>query len=94
MIQSGDTFEIMRLDGVHSMIAWALGAATGHVAIAMWRNQSLYICESTPLSVYWPLANGMQCNTYLDWITQAEAMSDNVVWAPLRLVFKLNFSTL
>lgn len=76
----------MRLDGDHSLIAWALGAATGHVAIAMWRNGTLFLCESTPLSAYWHFANGMQCNPYQDWIAQADLISDNVVWAPLSQV--------
>ena len=30
MIRNGDTFNIMRLDGLDPMIAWAMGAATGH----------------------------------------------------------------
>ena len=30
MIKNGDTFNIMRLDGLDPMIAWAMGAATGH----------------------------------------------------------------
>ena len=86
LIRSGDTFEIMRLDGDHAMIAWALGAATGHVAVAMRTGETeddLFICESTVLSAYWPIANGIQCNPYNVWIEQAKIMDDNVVWAPL-----------
>ena len=53
LISSGDTFEIMRLDGNHAMIAWALGAATGHVAIAMRRfrmiSTTLYMYSITPV---------------------------------------------
>ena len=29
LIHSGDTFDILRLDGLDPMIAWAMGAATG-----------------------------------------------------------------
>ena len=29
LISSGDTFDILRLDGLDPMIAWAMGAATG-----------------------------------------------------------------
>ena len=38
LVQNGDTFNIMRLDGLDPMIAWAMGAATGHTAIALWEN--------------------------------------------------------
>lgn len=38
LIMNGDTFDIMRLDGLDPMIAWAQGAATGHTAIALWKD--------------------------------------------------------
>ena len=41
MIKNGDTFNIMRLDGLDPMIAWAMGAATGHTAVAIWRDDQL-----------------------------------------------------
>ena len=28
------------------MIAWAMGAATGHTALALWRDGELFVCES------------------------------------------------
>ena len=34
-IKNGDTFDIMRLDGLDPMIAWAMGAATGHTGRAV-----------------------------------------------------------
>ena len=34
-ISNGDTFDIMRLDGLDPMIAWAMGAATGHTGRAV-----------------------------------------------------------
>ena len=34
-IKNGDTFNIMRLDGLDPMIAWAMGAATGHTGKIM-----------------------------------------------------------
>ena len=41
----GDTFNIMRLDGLDPMIAWAMGSATGHTAMALWRNNEvLFVC--------------------------------------------------
>ena len=67
MIKNGDTFNIMRLDGLDPMIAWAMGAATGHTAVALWRDGQLQVCESNALSPYWP-RNGIQCNPYSAWL--------------------------
>ena len=41
LIQNGDTFDIMRLDGLDPMIAFAMGAATGHTAIALWQENEV-----------------------------------------------------
>ena len=41
LVQNGDTFDIMRLDGLDPMIAWAMGSATGHTAIALWKNEEV-----------------------------------------------------
>ena len=38
---NGDTINIMRLDGLDPMIAWAMGAATGHTAIALWKEDQV-----------------------------------------------------
>jgi hypothetical protein len=43
LIQNGDTFDIMRLDGLDPMIAWAMGSATGHTAIALWREEQVIL---------------------------------------------------
>ena len=64
------------------MIAWAMGSATGHVGMAMWRDEELFICESNALSPYWPV-NGIQCNPYDDWMEYGRLNGYNVVWAPL-----------
>lgn len=34
-VKNGDTFNIMRLDGLDPMIAWAMGASTGHTGILL-----------------------------------------------------------
>ena len=39
-INNGDTFNIIRLDGLDPMIAWAMGAATGHTGRSL-----LSLCE-------------------------------------------------
>ena len=64
------------------MIAWAMGSATGHVAMAVWKEDDLFMCESNALSPYWPV-NGIQCNTYDDWMEYGRRNGYNVVWAPL-----------
>ena len=81
-IKNGDTFNIMRLDGLDPMIAWAMGAATGHTAVALWRDEDLYMCESNAKSPYWPV-NGVQCNSFDDWIMYASLADYNYVWAPV-----------
>lgn len=82
LIGNGDTFDIMRLDGLDPMIAWAMGAATGHTAMALWKEGQLFMCESNAESPYWPV-NGIQCNTYEDWMEYGRRNGYNVVWAPL-----------
>ena len=68
-IKSGDTFHILRLDGVDPMIAWAMGSKvgmqiyiyiyySGHVTIAIRRNGRLQICESNAKGEFWPV-NGI-----------------------------------
>ena len=82
LIKNGDTFDIMRLDGLDPMISWAMGSSTGHTAVALWRGLQLYICESNAHSPYWPV-NGVQCNLYRHWLDLAQAADYNLVWAPL-----------
>ena len=43
MIRNGDTFNIMRLDGLDPMIAWAMGAATGHTG-----TRALHVSPENP----------------------------------------------
>ena len=64
------------------MIAWAMGSATGHVAIAVWKDEELFLCESNAKSPYWPV-NGIQCNPFDDWMEYGRRNDYNVVWAPL-----------
>jgi len=81
-VKSGDFLGIIRLDGLDPMLAWAMGAHTGHTAIAMWMNNSLYVCESTITSAYWP-TNGIQKTPWKQWFDQAQKANYNVVHLPL-----------
>eukprot|EP00943_MAST-04B_sp_MAST-4B-sp1_P004532 g4532.t1 len=58
IINSGDTLQVLKLDGLDQLISWGTGGRTGHVTIAVWGTDGeLYICESTdasPFGSYWP----------------------------------------
>eukprot|EP01061_Rhynchopus_euleeides_P020964 TRINITY_DN340_c0_g1_i1.p1 TRINITY_DN340_c0_g1~~TRINITY_DN340_c0_g1_i1.p1 ORF type:complete len:659 (+),score=214.45 TRINITY_DN340_c0_g1_i1:77-1978(+) len=83
LIQTGDFFGIIRLDGLDPMLAWAMGSTTGHTTIAMRDAEGkLHVCESTAVGSYWP-TNGIQCNPWDTWIKQATQAGFNLVWAPL-----------
>eukprot|EP01147_Barroeca_monosierra_P011099 gene11099-3165_t len=81
-VQDGDFFGILRLDGLDPMLGWAMGAHTGHTAIALRFDGKLYICESTASSSYWSV-DGIQKTPYQTWIKQAQEASYNVVHLPL-----------
>jgi len=70
------------LNGLGPMIAWAMGAATSHTVVALWRNGSLNLCESTTVNGDWP-TNGIQCNPYRDWLEMGNEADYNVVYVPL-----------
>eukprot|EP01123_Difflugia_compressa_P003781 TRINITY_DN15092_c0_g1_i1.p1 TRINITY_DN15092_c0_g1~~TRINITY_DN15092_c0_g1_i1.p1 ORF type:complete len:447 (-),score=84.61 TRINITY_DN15092_c0_g1_i1:32-1270(-) len=80
--KSGDFLGVIRLDGLDPMLAWAMGAHTGHTTITWWIDNELYVMESTISSNYWP-TNGVQKTPYDQWIKQAEAANYNVVHLPL-----------
>lgn len=46
LIQSGDFFGIIRLDGLDPMIAFGMGSSTGHTVVAQRIDGVLHICES------------------------------------------------
>ena len=83
LISSGDFFGVMRLDGLDPMLAWAMGAHTGHTVLAV-RDESdkLFIVEATNNNSYWAV-NGVQKTEYETWLANARKASYNVVWAPL-----------
>lgn len=81
-VKSGDALYVMRLDGLNSMLAWAMGSTTGHVTTAMWIDGELYVCESTVDGAYWP-TDYIQKTPYRTWVQQATDAGYQVVWAPL-----------
>ena len=88
LIESGDFMGIIRLDGLDTMLAWAIGGTTGHTAVALrkpvtgQKQGELHICESTAKDAYWD-TDGIQCTPYDEWVRKAMKAEHHVVWAPL-----------
>lgn len=91
LIQSGDYFAVLRLDGLDPMIAFGTGGVTGHSTVAVWRGsgaeRQLYVVESTDVTpfgpAYWPPPYGIIVTPYEQWITQAEAAHYHVNLLPI-----------
>lgn len=81
-IASGDLFAMVRFDGLNPTLAWAMGSTTGHVTVALWKDNELRVCESTVESSHWDI-NGVQCNPYRKWIEKVKAAGSLVVHTPL-----------
>src|SRR4051794_37689461 len=58
LIQSGDFFAIMRLDGLDPIIMYGTGSHVGHTTMALRFDGELYVVESQG-AWYWP-GNGIQ----------------------------------
>lgn len=92
LIHDGDFFGVLRLDGLDPMLSYGMGADTGHTTIALRFNDTLYICESTTNSNYWP-TNGIQKTEYRQWLKQAKAADYNVVHLPLSAYSRALFNS-
>lgn len=91
-INSGDSFIVMRPDGLDPMIGWGEGWTSGHSTIAMRdANNTLYVCESTTLDAYWP-TNGIQCTVYPTWIKQYTEAQMSILHAPLAPQYRAAFN--
>ena len=92
LIASGDFFGVMRLDGLDPMLAWAMGAHTGHTVLALREPSGLLtIVEATNNNSYWD-TNGVQSHPYNEWMHKARAANYNVVWAPLTPAARAQFN--
>ena len=81
LIQSGDFFSIIRLDGLDPIVMWGSGSYAAHCVMALRFDGDLYIVESQD-AWYWPTA-GLQRTPFKQWMKQAKEASFNVVWLPL-----------
>jgi hypothetical protein len=91
-IHDGDFFGVVRLDGVDTMLAWAMGSTTGHTTIALRIDNVLHICESTTVDAYWP-TNGIQCTPWPTWQAQCQKANMNIVHAPLNSYYRGLFNS-
>lgn len=84
LIQSGDFFGILRLDGLDPIIMYGSGSHIGHTVMALrfWDDEELYIVESQD-AWYWPTA-GLQRTPFKQWLKQAEQADFHVVHLPLK----------
>jgi len=46
LIKSGDLFLVRRLDGIQPLIMAASGSHVGHAAMALWKDNDLWMVES------------------------------------------------
>jgi len=81
MIQSGDYFAVMRLDGLDPMIMYGTGSHSGHSVVALRMDGELYITESQD-AWYWP-THRIQRTPYKKWLEHAKACDFHVTWMPL-----------
>lgn len=81
MIQSGDYFAIMRLDGLDPLIMYATGSHSGHTTMALRFDGELYVVESQD-AWYWPI-HRIQRNKFSEWIKMAETADFHVSYMPL-----------
>lgn len=65
-------------------------STTGHVTTALWIDDELFILESEGEVSYWP-NHGVMKTPYENWLQQAQAADDNVVWVPLSEEARANY---
>jgi len=82
-IQSGAFLAVIRFDGLDPMLAWAMGAHTGHTTITLRVDGQLHVAESTGVTPYWPYQDGIQITPWKTWLKQANTAGFNVAYLPL-----------
>jgi len=73
------------------MLAWAMGAHTGHTTITLRVNGQLYVTESTSSTPYWPYQDGIQMTPWKQWLQQANKAGFNVAYLPLSAKYQKLF---
>lgn len=88
-IKSGTTLGLYRFDGVDTLIEIGSGSRLGHVAVAVWLEQELYVLESKN-NWSWPL-HGIQAIRWEDWLIFAHNADNNVIILPLKDEYQAKF---
>lgn len=81
LIKSGTILGVYRFDGVDTMINVGSGSRLGHITMALWHEDELYVIESQD-APYWP-TQGIQMTTYDRWLKLAHNADYNVIILPL-----------
>jgi hypothetical protein len=90
LVNSGDFFSILRLDGLDPIIMYATGSHAAHSVMALRMDEELYIVESQG-AWYWPQA-GIQKTPFKQWVEWANNADFNVVHMPLSPVARARFN--
>lgn len=95
LVKSGDYLAIARFDGLDPMIMFGTGGRTGHSAVCVWDNGTLFVVESTDANpfgaVYWPPPYGIIRTEYTLWIERALNASYMVALLPISPVYSEKF---
>lgn len=89
LIQSGDYFAVMRLDGLDPIIMYGTGSHSGHSVVALRMDGELYIVESQD-AWYWP-THRIQRTPFKTWMQHAENCDFHVVHMPLSDEYRAKF---
>ena len=82
LVQSGDFFGAMRLDGLGPMIMYGTGGRLTHSTMAMWFDDGLYIVESQG-GAFWP-NQGIQRTPFQTWLQWCYERDQAIIWLPLK----------
>eukprot|EP00698_Gefionella_okellyi_P009564 TRINITY_DN2443_c0_g1_i1.p1 TRINITY_DN2443_c0_g1~~TRINITY_DN2443_c0_g1_i1.p1 ORF type:complete len:396 (+),score=50.78 TRINITY_DN2443_c0_g1_i1:352-1539(+) len=86
MIQTGDVFAITRMDSTDLFIQIGCGSRVGHVAIAVWMEGVLHVCEAVGANHcdgLWPAPHGIICTPYSRWLNLGLAVDYLTSFLPL-----------
>jgi hypothetical protein len=95
-VRSGDYLAILRFDGLDPMIGFGTGfGGTGHSAVALWRNGTLFVVEATDVDPFGPavvFGKGIIVTEWSTWLSLAERAAYNVALLPLNATLSAAFN--
>jgi len=90
LVQSGDAFLLVRMDGTGPLIMYGTGGHLSHTTMALHFDDGLYIVESQGAE-FWPTP-GINRTPFNKWLEQVRKASYNVVWLPLKKEIAASFN--